>query len=101
MSPPGSGQQDLKKLLHAVGVGRRRARDLTEDEAETAMAAILDGRMNQAQAAAFLISERIKMESAAKLTGFARAYEARIHALPPAGGPEVCVHGPLGRGAHA
>jgi anthranilate phosphoribosyltransferase len=55
--------------LHAVVAGK----SLSEQEAESAMAVILEGSSTPPQIAAFLTALRMKGETAAELTGFARA----------------------------
>src|SRR5579862_9787104 len=55
--------------LHAVVAGQ----SLTEAEAEATMAVILEGASTPPQIAAFLTALRMKGETAAELTGFARA----------------------------
>ena len=55
--------------LHAVVAGR----SLSEAEAEAAMAVILEGASTPAQIGAFLTALRMKGETAAEITGFARA----------------------------
>jgi anthranilate phosphoribosyltransferase len=55
--------------LHAVVTGKQ----LSESEAETAMAVILEGASTPTQIAAFLTALRMRGETAAELTGFARA----------------------------
>ncbi len=60
--------------------------DLSADEAEQAMTAILEGAASQAQIAGFLVALRMKGETAGELLGFARAM--RAHAVPvPVPGP--------------
>jgi anthranilate phosphoribosyltransferase len=55
--------------LHAVVAGQ----NLSEAEAEATMAVILEGASTSPQIAAFLTALRMKGETAAELTGFARA----------------------------
>ncbi len=65
-------------LLHRV-VGRE---DLGDDDARLAMLAILSGEASVAQIAAFLVALRMKGETSAELTGFARAMREkaeRVH----------------------
>ncbi|MCR4418990.1 MAG: anthranilate phosphoribosyltransferase [Clostridia bacterium] len=51
--------------------------DLDEKEAEAAMAAIMEGQATPAQIGAFLAVLRLKGETVAEITGFARAMRAR------------------------
>jgi anthranilate phosphoribosyltransferase len=62
----------MQIFLKIVGNGQRTARDLTSDEAETAMALILEGRATPAQIGAFMAALRIKEESADELAAFTR-----------------------------
>lgn len=59
-------------LLHAVVEGR----SLTESEAESAMRILLAGESTPVLTSAFLTALRIKGETVAELTGFARAMRA-------------------------
>ena len=63
-----------------------KARALTEEEAETAMGALLAGDSTPVMMAAFLIALRMKGETVDELTGFARAMRAA--AVPLDIGPE-------------
>ncbi len=58
----------LRYLEQAV-----RRQDLTSDEAEAAMDAILNGRVNASRIAGFLVALRMKGETSSELVGFARA----------------------------
>ncbi len=69
-------------FLRSVGRGPTLSRPLTEEEAEAAMAAILDGRVEPLQLGAFLLVLRYRTETAAELAGFVRAARARIPASP-------------------
>lgn len=57
--------------------------DLTPDQAQDAMDAILRGETSAAQTGAFLAALRMKGETAEELAGFARAMRARAHAVRP------------------
>lgn len=76
----------LQPYLREVSRGKRRARDLTYEEAVRAMQALIRGEYTDAQAGAFLIAERIKMESAEEIHGFADALRAESRIEPAAGG---------------
>ncbi|RJE88669.1 anthranilate phosphoribosyltransferase [Paenibacillus sp. 1011MAR3C5] len=60
----------LANLLKEVGRGKRGARDLSGDEARQAAELIIGGKATAAQIGAFLIAERIKMESVDELEAF-------------------------------
>ncbi|UJF32056.1 anthranilate phosphoribosyltransferase [Paenibacillus hexagrammi] len=57
-------------LLKEVGRGKRGARDLTYEEALQAAEQIINGTATPAQIGAFLVAERIKMESPDELKAF-------------------------------
>src|SRR5579864_4605647 len=61
--------------LHAIVAGQH----LSESEAESTMAVILEGSSTPPQIAAFLTALRMKGETAAELTGFARAMRRFAH----------------------
>jgi anthranilate phosphoribosyltransferase len=83
--------------LHAVVAGQ----NLSETEAEATLAVILEGASTPSQIAAFLTALRMKGETAAELTGFARAMRRFAHpfdtGLPP-GEPLVDTCGTGGDG---
>ena len=73
------------ELLKEVGRGKRGARDLTYEEASRAAAQIVSLQATPAQIGAFLMAERIKMESPDELAAFVdilRQHAARTP-LPP------------------
>lgn len=61
------------EFLKEVGRGKRGARDLNPQEAAEAAERILSGNATEAQIGAFLVAERIKMESTDEITAFAEA----------------------------
>jgi anthranilate phosphoribosyltransferase len=65
--------QGFRSTLKLVGTGPRGSRDLTFDEAHTALTDLLAGEVCPAQAGAFLIATRIKGESPVELAGYAQA----------------------------
>jgi anthranilate phosphoribosyltransferase len=69
-------------LLKEVGRGKRGARDLTYEEALQAAECILTGSATPAQTGAFLVAERIKMESSEELKAFIDALRTRITPYP-------------------
>lgn len=72
-------------LLKEVGRGKRGARDLTYEEAAQAAELILNGKATQAQIGAFLVAERIKMESPDEIKAFINALRERVKTYPIAG----------------
>ena len=86
-------------LLKEVGRGKRGARDLTYEEASQAAELILTGAATQAQMGAFLVAERIKMESPDEIKAFIHALRQRINTYPMPGSMDCA--GPYdGRYAH-
>ncbi len=85
------------QVLRIVGRGPTLSRALAVEEAEAAMAAILDGAVDELQLGAFLLCLRTRGESAAEIAGFARAARAR---LPDARGLEVDLDWPSYADAH-
>jgi anthranilate phosphoribosyltransferase len=71
-------------LIKEVGRGKRGARDLTYDEAKQAACYILDGKATPAQIGAFLVAERIKMESIEEIQAFIDSYREHSfrHPIP-------------------
>jgi len=59
--------------VQAVGRGEKLKRDLTREEAREAMRLILDGTATPAQIGAFLITQRVKGETADEIEGFVEA----------------------------
>lgn len=57
-------------FIRAVGRGEKLKRDLTYDESREAMRLLLTGGASQAQAGAFLMTQRVKGESADEIRGF-------------------------------
>ncbi|MEW9700237.1 anthranilate phosphoribosyltransferase [Paenibacillus sp. SI8] len=72
-------------LLKEVGRGKRGARDLSYEEAFQAAEWILNGTSTPAQTGAFLVAERVKMESSEELKAFIDALRTRITTYPVPG----------------
>lgn len=86
----------VHRFIKAVGSGKKRARDLTRDEARAAMALVADGKARPEQEGAFLLALRMKGEAADELGGFVEALEVRSDvggARAPAGALDVDCHG--------
>ncbi len=71
----------MQDLIAKIAKGPRAAKDLTWDESKQAMKALIEGEATQAQAGAFLMAMRIKMESVtelASMTATVRSYVAPV-----------------------
>ncbi len=79
-------------LLKEVGRGKRGAKDLSGEDARRAAELILSGESTPAQNGAFLVAERIKMESVDELMAFVdalreRSFKHPIHGSIDCAGP--------------
>lgn len=63
----------IREYIQIVGAGKRRARDMTVEEAYLAMREILEGHASEVQISAFLMALRVKGESSDELKGFIKA----------------------------
>ncbi|WP_281889045.1 anthranilate phosphoribosyltransferase [Paenibacillus sp. YYML68] len=73
-------------LLREIGRGKRGSRDLTYEEALRGALSILEGEATTAQTAAFLMAQRMKMESTDELRAFVDALRSRCTVFPIADG---------------
>jgi anthranilate phosphoribosyltransferase len=78
----------------------RRRVDLTEDEASSAMAAIMDGTASPAEIAGFLVGLVMKGERPDEIVGLARTMRTRAVKLPASTGPVFDTCGTGGDRAH-
>src|SRR5258707_8972269 len=72
----------MQRYLKIIGNGQRTARDLTLDEAESALTLIMEGQASLPQVAAFMAALRIKEESAEELSVFARVLRHYCQTMP-------------------
>jgi anthranilate phosphoribosyltransferase len=71
------------EIIRIVGRGRKLQRDLTTDEAATAMRLLLtDNDVSDAQVGAFLVTMRVKEETVDEIIGFARAAREAMQPFP-------------------
>jgi anthranilate phosphoribosyltransferase len=75
------------RFINILGRGKTLTRSLTVEEAEQAMAMILNRRALPEQLGAFLMLLRVKEESPEEIAGFVRAARARL--TPPTDAPRV------------
>ncbi len=69
--------------VQAVGRGEKLKRDLSREEARQAMRLILEGVATPAQIGAFLITQRVKGETAEEIEGFVEAARVCCHLIHP------------------
>ena len=72
----------MQSFIAKIGKGTKRAKDLTWDEAKTAMRAIIESDATPGQVGAFLMAMRIKTESIAELASFTVAAREYVQPLP-------------------
>lgn len=74
---------DFRELLRIVGRGRKLQRDFTREEAYEVMRLMLtDSSVSDAQIGAFLVTMRVKEETAEEIIGFTRAVRDVMQAFP-------------------
>ncbi|HQT73010.1 MAG TPA: bifunctional anthranilate synthase component II/anthranilate phosphoribosyltransferase, partial [Acidiphilium sp.] len=72
---------------------------MSEELAEAAFGAVIDGKANDAQIAGMLMAMRVRRETVAELTGAVRAMRARMRPIAaPPGAIDVCGTGGDGVG---
>jgi anthranilate phosphoribosyltransferase len=76
----------MQELIKEVARGKRGSQDLTYEQAKRAADLILTEEAKPVQVGAFLVAERLKMETTEELLGFVHALEARSFKHPLAGG---------------
>ena len=92
---PGEILADLKPVLDRLG----RGETMSEELAEAAFGAVIDGKANDAQIAGMLMAMRVRRETVAELTGAVRAMRARMRPIAaPPGAIDVCGTGGDGVG---
>ncbi|HKB60127.1 MAG TPA: glycosyl transferase family protein [Gallionellaceae bacterium] len=75
-------EHPFAQYIQMLGKGRKGSRDLTQQEAETALDMILAGKVEPVQLGAFLMLMRVKEETPAEVAGFVKAARASV-LLPP------------------
>ncbi len=68
----------MKGYLQKIAAGPRLSKDLTEEEAEDALAMILDDQVSKVRAGVFLIAARMKLETVPENIGYWRAMQNRV-----------------------
>lgn len=72
----------MQEFIAKIAKGQKASKDLTWDEAKRAMKSLIEGEATPAQAGAFLVAMRLKMESVTELASFAaaaRSYVPPVH----------------------
>src|SRR3972149_6370444 len=69
---------DFREILRIVGRGRKLQRDLTREEAAEAMRLLLGDEISDAQIGAFLVTMRVKEETAEEIAGFVQAAREQL-----------------------
>lgn len=72
----------MQTLIAKVGKGEKGAKDLTYQEAASAMRLLLEGQATPAQVGAFLVAMRIKSESVTELAAFTAVAREYVPPLP-------------------
>ncbi len=72
----------MQDVIAKIGAGQKASKDLTWDEAKRAMRALIEGQATPAQAGAFLLAMRVKMESVTELAAFTSAAREYVAPLP-------------------
>lgn len=75
--------QQFRELLKKVGSGQHTTKDLSREEAATAMKLMLEQTATPAQIGAFLIAHRIKRPTGAELAGMLDTYDQLGPSLAP------------------
>ena len=68
----------MEAYLQKIAAGPKLSKDLTEDEAEDALAMILDGEVSEVRMGVFLIAARMKVETVPENIGYWRALQKRM-----------------------
>jgi anthranilate phosphoribosyltransferase len=71
----------MQEFIAKIAKGPKASKDLTWDEAKRAMQALIEGKATAAQAGAFLVAMRFKMESVTELAAFTAAARSYVAAL--------------------
>src|SRR5687767_15455174 len=72
----------MQEVIAKIAKGPKASKDLTWDEAKRAIHALIEGDATPAQAGAFLIAMRFKMESVTELAAFTAATRSYVAPLP-------------------
>src|SRR5690348_3276592 len=71
----------MQEFIAKIAKGPKAFKDLTWDEAKRAVLALIEGKATGAEAGAFLVAVRFKMESVTELAAFTAAARSYVAAL--------------------
>jgi len=74
--PQSDANERMKSYLQKIAAGPKMSKDLSRDEAEDALALILNDEVSSERAAVFLIAARMKLETLEENIGFWKALDA-------------------------
>ena len=72
----------MQEFIAKIAKGQKASKDLTWDEAKRAMKMLVEGEATPAQAGAFLVAMRVKMESVTELASFTAAARSYVPPVP-------------------
>lgn len=72
-------EKRMQDYLQKIAAGPRLSKDLAEEEAEDALAMILDDQISEVRSGVFLIAARMKLETLAENIGYWRALQNRVN----------------------
>ena len=72
----------MQEFIAKIAKGQKASKDLTWDEAKRAMKLLVEGEATPAQAGAFLVAMRVKMESVTELASFTAAARSYVSPIP-------------------
>lgn len=81
----------LPALIKEIGRGAKGARDLSRDQAQALLAAILAGQVPDLELGAILLSLRVKGESDDELVGFCEAMQETTRTVVPTSRPLIVL----------
>ena len=90
-----SSQELMRSVIQKVAVGPNRGRDISFDEAEKAMNAILQGQIDDVQTAVFLIALRMKSESLDECAGIFKAMQSSVSTIQAEVDELMCLADPF------
>ena len=88
-------QQAVRAAIQDVAVGPDRGRDIPRERAELVMSAILDGAVDEVQAAVLLIALRMKRESLDEFFGLFTAMQQSVESVTAQVDELICLADPF------